>query len=228
VIEVVQEDLPAVVSLDEIGEMQPVRFQGQYYDNESGLHYNRFRYYDPDIGKYVATDPLGLLGGTNSFSYASNPASMVDPLGLSPCKTIIARDAVNLEEFKRLNVIDSDVGRIRPGEAGAAAELQNYLTGKLKRSGPGTPGDFVFTSGPHAGKTVDFMLTPDSAVQAEKINKFFAKNTSGFSSQLGLHLNKADFVPMDARFLTNANQDILIDIISKQPQYLQNKIILIR
>ena len=46
VLEVVQEAVPAVTLPDEIGEVQPVRFQGQYYDNESGLHYNRFRYYD--------------------------------------------------------------------------------------------------------------------------------------------------------------------------------------
>jgi len=93
---------------------------------------------------------------------------------------IVGRDAVNLGEFKRLNVIDSDVGRMRPGEAGAAAELQNYLKGNLERAAPGTPGDFVFTSGANAGKTVDLMLIPDSVAQAGKINNFFGKNTSGF------------------------------------------------
>ena len=62
---------------------QPLRFQGQYYDTETGLHYNRFRYYDPDIGRFVTLDPIGLLGGVNLYAYASNPISWIDPLGLS-------------------------------------------------------------------------------------------------------------------------------------------------
>ncbi|WP_338849538.1 RHS repeat-associated core domain-containing protein [Massilia sp. W12] len=42
---------------------QPFRFQGQQYDAETGLHYNRFRYYDPAIGRFISQDPIGLLGG---------------------------------------------------------------------------------------------------------------------------------------------------------------------
>lgn len=124
--------------------------------------------------------------------------------------------------------MDADVGRARPGEAGAAAELQNYLGGTLERAAPGTPGDFVFTSGPNAGNTVDFMLTPDTFDQAAKINQFFEKNASGFSNTLDMHLNKADFVPMDTRFLTKPNQQILDNIINKLPQEQQNKIILFK
>ena len=60
----------------------PFRFQGQYYDEESGLHYNRFRYYDPEIGRFVSQDPIGLLGGMNLFEYAPNPIIWVDSLGL--------------------------------------------------------------------------------------------------------------------------------------------------
>ncbi len=98
----------------------------------------------------------------------------------------------------------------------------------LERAAPGTPGDFVFSSGPNAGKTVDFMLTPDSVLQAGKINNYFGKNTAGFSDQLGAHLNKADFVPMDTRFLSRPNQKLLMDIINDQPAQLQSKIILFR
>ena len=65
--------------------MQPLRFQGQYYDAETGLHYNRFRYYDPDIGRFTSQDPIGLLGGDNLYAYAPNPMAWVDPLGLSKC-----------------------------------------------------------------------------------------------------------------------------------------------
>ncbi|MFJ5539859.1 RHS repeat-associated core domain-containing protein, partial [Vreelandella titanicae] len=62
---------------------QPIRFQGQWHDEESGLYYNRYRYYDPQQGRYISQDPIGLRGGTNMYGYVTNPISMVDPLGLS-------------------------------------------------------------------------------------------------------------------------------------------------
>ncbi|AOA59473.1 hypothetical protein BFG52_14710 [Acinetobacter larvae] len=63
--------------------LQPHRFQGQIYDIETGLHYNRFRYYDPDAGRFISHDPIGLLGGENHFQYAPNPVEWVDPWGLA-------------------------------------------------------------------------------------------------------------------------------------------------
>jgi len=59
------------------------RFQGQYWDHETGLCYNRFRYYDPDLGRYITQDPIGLEGGFNPYYYTDNPVNWVDPLGLS-------------------------------------------------------------------------------------------------------------------------------------------------
>ncbi|MCS0582997.1 RHS domain-containing protein [Massilia pinisoli] len=64
------------------GMRNPIRFQGQYFDEETGLHYNRYRYYDPDCARYITTDPIGLLGGMNAYQYAPNPTSWIDPLGL--------------------------------------------------------------------------------------------------------------------------------------------------
>jgi RHS repeat-associated protein len=61
-----------------------LRFQGQYFDEETGLHYNRFRYYSPDTGQFINQDPIGLLGGLNNYQYAPNPIAWIDPLGL--CK----------------------------------------------------------------------------------------------------------------------------------------------
>ncbi|MBD9416274.1 RHS repeat-associated core domain-containing protein, partial [Pseudomonas sp. PDM16] len=61
---------------------QRLRFQGQYYDQETGLHYNRFRYYDPDIGRFISQDPIGLRGGINNYQYAPNPVGWIDPVGL--------------------------------------------------------------------------------------------------------------------------------------------------
>ena len=62
---------------------QSFRFQGQYFDAETGLHYNRFRYYDPDIGRFISQDPIGLMGGVNLYQYAPNPVGWIDPFGLS-------------------------------------------------------------------------------------------------------------------------------------------------
>jgi RHS repeat-associated protein len=59
-----------------------IRFQGQYYDPETGLHYNRNRYYHPVIGRFIHQYPIGLLGGNNNYEYAPNPTTLVDPLGL--------------------------------------------------------------------------------------------------------------------------------------------------
>ncbi|MFB7405635.1 RHS repeat-associated core domain-containing protein [Streptomyces sp. NPDC056202] len=63
----------------------PLRFPGQYFDPESGLHYNRHRHYDPDSGRYVSTDPLGLAPAPNAVAYVDNPTTWIDPLGLAGC-----------------------------------------------------------------------------------------------------------------------------------------------
>ena len=64
----------------------PFRFPGQYEDDETGLHYNRYRYYDPHIGRYLSPDPLGLIDGPNLYSYAANdPFNLFDPYGLYAC-----------------------------------------------------------------------------------------------------------------------------------------------
>ena len=62
----------------------PIRFQGQWYDEESGLHYNRFRYYDPEATQYLSPDPIGLDGGMRPQAYVSDPNTNADPLGLNP------------------------------------------------------------------------------------------------------------------------------------------------
>jgi RHS repeat-associated protein len=63
---------------------QPIRMQGQHLDEASGLFYNRYRYYDPKLGRYISQDPIGLMGGTNVFVYPLNPMHWVDPMGLDP------------------------------------------------------------------------------------------------------------------------------------------------
>ena len=62
---------------------QPFRLQNQYADHETGLHYNFFRYYEPDAGRFVNQDPIGLRGGNNLYTFAPNVQMSIDPLGLA-------------------------------------------------------------------------------------------------------------------------------------------------
>ena len=77
----------AIVNQDPDGDGQNVvnnlRFPGQYYDAETGLHYNNHRDYDPATGRYLQPDPIGLEGGPNLYSYVqNNPLVFIDPDGL--------------------------------------------------------------------------------------------------------------------------------------------------
>ncbi|WP_367539544.1 DUF6531 domain-containing protein [Streptomyces globisporus] len=63
----------------------PLRFPGQYFDPESGLHYNRHRHYDPESGRYLSPDPLGLTPAPNAVTYVDDPTLWIDPLGLAGC-----------------------------------------------------------------------------------------------------------------------------------------------
>ena len=92
---------------DNEAKQQNLRFQGQYLDRDTGLHYNTFRFYDPDIGRFISPDPIGLWGDINLHSYAENPIVWVDPWGWS-CSS-------NAKELR------ANMGRegrfVNPGEA---------------------------------------------------------------------------------------------------------------
>ncbi|MDB0613889.1 RHS domain-containing protein [Tenacibaculum maritimum] len=70
----------------------PFRYQGQYEDIETGLYYNRFRYYSPDTGTYISKDPIGLLGNNpNLYAYVHDVNSFIDPLGLKELYALLAK-----------------------------------------------------------------------------------------------------------------------------------------
>ncbi|MEN9657355.1 MAG: hypothetical protein RL571_820 [Pseudomonadota bacterium] len=98
----------------EAGINNPIRFQGQYFDSESGLHYNRYRYYDPEIGRFISSDPIGLMGGFNTHAYAPNPTGWVDPFGLSSskcpcdCDRILAEMNAKGRQSGQYNQVDPD------------------------------------------------------------------------------------------------------------------------
>ena len=74
-----------VVTEELVEIQQRLRFQGQYFDSETELHYNRFRFYDPRSERFISEDPMGLAASPNLFGYAPNPVEWVDPWGLIKC-----------------------------------------------------------------------------------------------------------------------------------------------
>nr|WP_295873646.1 RHS repeat-associated core domain-containing protein [uncultured Chitinophaga sp.] len=86
-------------------EFIPFRYQGQYEDEETGLYYNRFRYYDPGAGRYISPDPIGLGGGISAYSYVPDPTTQVDVFGLTPT-----------DPFDDLAQLRSDLGMPNTGE----------------------------------------------------------------------------------------------------------------
>nr|WP_268810395.1 RHS repeat-associated core domain-containing protein [Variovorax sp. Root318D1] len=113
------------------GFRNPIRFQGQYFDEETGLHYNRHRYFDPHAGRFASSDPIKLAGGFNLYEYAPNPVQWLDSLGLQRSKG--CPDA--LEEAKQ----EAERLRAAGGKLPTATcAMVNRRTGKVYTGTSGT------------------------------------------------------------------------------------------
>ncbi|QEY26241.1 DUF6531 domain-containing protein [Neisseria zalophi] len=130
---------------------QPFRLQNQYYDEETGLHYNFLRYYEPDCGRFVNQDPIGLWGGNNLYWFGPNSQNWVDSLGLSAGKlgrelnrkslTVqswqtphhIVQENSNKTKYSRLSrgLLDSE--GINIDDAANGARLTSTYTSKLRK-----------------------------------------------------------------------------------------------
>ncbi|MFJ2413134.1 RNase A-like domain-containing protein, partial [Pseudomonas sp. NPDC087814] len=158
-----------IAKLDVNTVTNPLRFQGQYFDPESGLHYNRHRYYNPDIGRYLTPDPVKLAGGLNGYQYVPNSTGWVDPLGLS-CKATACPGQI---------VADGPYSEIVPGGGLAAHEAAG---GHLMQKHIGRTDQQLATrlkNEPHVPTASTF---PDRATAESAISSVIASNKTKINS----------------------------------------------
>ena len=127
----------------------PIRFQGQYHDDESGLHYNYFRYYDPSTARYIQQDLIRQFGFENLYAYPRNPVSLIDPFGLNAVCPIPGRVQ------SRINVANGRTRTtpLRPATGQpVSAGFQHVLDGHF--GVPVTNSRSVFTIPPEQLKTI--------------------------------------------------------------------------
>lgn len=153
-----------------------IRFQGQYFDVETGLHYNRYRYYGPEAGRFTAKDPIGFIGGLNTYSYGANPLSWVDPLGLAGNKANRRAGAI-------LQNIDSKGG----GHANSRHGAGTTLSQQEHRAITDIPPDCPCIKNPKPTDSTRFLSNID---QLDAIQRGNAQmNTNGSNSAI-LNMNR--------------------------------------
>ncbi|WP_228289424.1 RHS repeat-associated core domain-containing protein [Acinetobacter pittii] len=135
------------VNQDNPFEQNNLRFQGQYYDLETELHYNRYRYYEPHSARYVSKDPIGLSGGFNTSAYVGDPNKWVDPMGLQAKQT--------KEQYIINQIIDEKIenkGISAAGVAGLGLNIEGVYKGK---------GDVVLRGGRSLGAMGEIATVED-------------------------------------------------------------------
>lgn len=114
----------------------PFRFAGQYEDAETGLYYNRFRYYLPEEGVYISQDPLKLAGGNRTlYSYVQDTNSQVDPLGLNVVDAVLTLKGQAPQQLPRVKASNGAInvpGRTEDAEQKLLRDLKDQYRGRLK------------------------------------------------------------------------------------------------
>ncbi|MCX8835312.1 HNH endonuclease, partial [Vibrio parahaemolyticus] len=101
-------DVHGFASIDVEEVRNPLRFQGQYFDQETNLHYNLARYYDPKLGRFIQQDPISIAGGINHYQYAVNPIQWIDPTGFL-CEEGLKRLQQMLAEYQAQSDVPQEV-----------------------------------------------------------------------------------------------------------------------
>jgi RHS repeat-associated protein len=149
------------------------RFAGQYYDEETGLHYNYHRYYDPTTGRYLTPDPIGLVGGINLYSYVlNNPINLIDPHGL---------------EYSKLNTTPYDIDYGGPG-----------AWSQPTRSHLSPIGPFGSICGPSGSKIATRIpdITPRACQKHDECYEKCAKNCEGYDCKEMCDIELANTNPL--------------------------------
>ncbi|MFD8380563.1 putative T7SS-secreted protein [Streptomyces sp. NPDC059679] len=141
----------------------PLRFPGQYYDPETGLHYNHHRYYDPTTARYLTPDPLGLTPAPNPATYIHNPHTWTDPLGLGPCPEGKARET-GVHQLNPRSI------RLSQTSVNEAAEIID----SMKRNG-------------WAGDPIDVVRMPDGGLTTVDNTRVIAAHHAGIDVQARVH-----------------------------------------
>ena len=171
----------------------PLRFPGHYFDQETGLHYNRFRYFSPELGRYIQSDPAGQIGGINVYAYLHNPLSDVDIDGLAkPIKGNGTR-----ERYKKGPGSDLEPGcplqkltdeEMKPENLEAAlAEKARLMHNQLQQGDVRIPGPPPYTLSGNVTTQAPCL----SVVVDKKGNVFYGQNSDEVPDNLNADLKQA-------------------------------------
>jgi RHS repeat-associated protein len=208
-------------------------YAGQYYDSETGLHYNYHRYYDPSLGRYLRADPIGLAGGVNLYAYAeNNPNNYIDPFGLLSDETWAAIESVNsknnLSQQKRREIIEKIISKAPDANKSTYEKLSNsMLYANIRKHDPdrNTPGLGISVKMPDFDAILKSGIKDaDSYLQSDYVQKqfqtliSFADDTPSGESAIGLN-----YLELSTHLKGNPKAVIIRALIAGGELYLLNK-----